>query len=199
MYSVEQTVKQQFARVFRGTDWYLFKSVADCYLRQAAFLRKRHVVATSDLALLIRNSQKRLLIGIGSELVLKALYLKLGYVINKPVDRKHLKGPITLNEAAHVPLERADTFTLSELIDWLGKVIVLSNKEDIDRGLRTAKVFRNKEAHVVTATHAFKISSYRHIELALRELYRQAFNERLSVRFSLGPTDRPMWRISLLG
>lgn len=129
---------------------------------------------------------------------MKALYLKRGYVINKPSDRKQWKAPLTLNEGARVPLERADTFTLSELIDWLGKVIVLTNKETIDRGLRTAKVFRNKEAHVVTATHAFKVSSYRHIELALRELYQQAFNESLSVRFSLGPTDRPVWPITPL-
>ncbi len=143
MDSVEQTVKQQFARVFCSADWYLFKNVADCYLRQAAFLRKRHIVATTDLALLIRNSQKRLLIGIGTELVLKALYLKPGYHINKPSDRKQLKGPLALNEGTRLPLKSADTFTLSELIDWLGKVILLS-KEEFHRGLRTAKVFATR-------------------------------------------------------
>lgn len=193
-HSVERFTKQQFAKLFRQHDWRLFKNVADCYLKQAAYLRKKNIVATEDLALLIRNSQKRLFIGVGVELLVKALYLKLGYAINKPSGRKGPKAPVVWSDAENLDLKDDDTFTLSQLIEWLDKVMVLENKDAIDRGLRIAKVFRNKEAHIVTPKHAFKVASYRQIESALRELYRQGFSESLWVRFSLGPTDRPKWR-----
>jgi len=194
-YSIERSTKQQFAKLFRRHDWPLFKNVADCYLKQAAYLRKKNVVATEDLALLVRNSQKRLLIGVGVELLVKALYLKLGYAINKPSGPKRAKAPLLWRDAEMLELKDDDTFTLGELIEWLDRVMVLNNRDTIDHGLRIAKVFRNKEAHIVTSRHAFKVASYRQIESALRELYRQGFGESLRVRFSLGPTDRPAWRI----
>ena len=192
--SIERSTKQQFAKLFRQHDWRLFKNVADCYLKQAAYLRKKNIVATEDLALLIRNSQKRLFIGVGIELLVKALYLKLGYAINKPSVGERPKAPLLWSDAENLELKDDDTFTLSQLIEWLDKVIVLDKKNVIDRGLRIAKVFRNKEAHIVTPKHAFKATSYRQIESALRELYRQGFNESLGVRFSLGPTDLARWR-----
>ena len=195
-FDVEKSTKQQFAKVFQTHDWQLFKKVADCYIEQAVRLRKRHVVATPGLELLIRNSQKRLLIGVGVELVVKALFLKLGYAINKPLDPKRPKVPLPWSEVEKLQLKVDETFTLGVLIERLGSVISLNNKEAIVRGLRIARVFRNKEAHIVTPKHAFKVSSYRQIEAALRELYRQGFNESLWVRFSLGPTDQPKWKLT---
>lgn len=49
MGSVESSVKHQFARVFRGSDWHLFKKIADSYFRQTAFLLKRFRVACTCL------------------------------------------------------------------------------------------------------------------------------------------------------
>ena len=74
MSSIEQEVKQQFARVFTRQDWSLFKRMADYYLRSAVFLRTWDVKPPKDLKLLARNCQKRLFIGIGTELLLKAIY-----------------------------------------------------------------------------------------------------------------------------
>jgi hypothetical protein len=197
MCSVESSVKQQFARVFRESDWRLFKKMADCYFRQAAFLLKHHLGVPPDLKLLVRNSQKRLFIGVGTELILKALYLKNGYAVNRPEDgNKTLKFPFTLKEVAGQQLLEDETFLLGMLIDHLGKVISLNDRETILKGLKIAKVFRNKEGHVVTSRHTFDLSNYRNIESALRELYRTGFEETLKVQFSLAPNEKPVWQLT---
>jgi hypothetical protein len=134
MGSVESSVKQQFARVFRDSDWRLFKKMADSYFRQGAFLLKHDVSVSPDLKLLVRNSQKRLFIGVGTELILKALYLKNGYAINKPErGNKALNFPFTLKDAVGQQLLEDDTFQLGMLIDHIEKVISLSQSKTTDR------------------------------------------------------------------
>ncbi len=94
--SLEQSVKDQFARVFPASDWRLFKEMAEIYFSEAAFLKKSAFKVAHHRRLLVRNSRKRLLIGIGAELLLKAVYLKAGYCINKPQDDKApLRFPFT--------------------------------------------------------------------------------------------------------
>ena len=196
MSNVEKSVKQQFAKVFKPSDWRLFKHVADVYLRQAAFLRKRDVRASSQLKLLVRNAQKRLLIGVGIELLLKALYLRNGYAINRVEQKnKMLKFPFGLDEVKGLQVLDGETFQLASLIDQISKVIHLSDGEAALNGLKIAKVFRNKEGHVITSHHAFDASNYRDIEFALRKLYREGFSESLDVRFSLGPNEQPVWKV----
>jgi hypothetical protein len=196
MLIVENSVKQQFARVFILSDWHLFKSMAECYLRQAAFLRMRDLDVPTGLRRLVRNSQKRLFIGVGIELLLKALYLKNGYAINKlKGENQTAKFPFKLREVDKSQLREDQTFLLGILIDQSKKVIVLNEWEAVLRGLRIAQVFRNKEGHVVTPRHAYVASNYRDIESALRELYRTAFGEILEVQFSLAPNEKPLWRI----
>lgn len=194
MDNVESSVKHQFARVFQNPDWCLFKKIADSYFRQAAFLLKYHVKVSPGLKLLVRNSQKRLFIGIGTELILKALYLKNGYAINRlEKGNKALKFPFTMKDAVGQRLLEDETFQLGILIDHVENVIVLNDRKTILKGLKIAKVFRNKEGHVVTSSHAFDPSNYRDIEFALRELYWGAFDEILKVQFSLAPNEKPIW------
>jgi hypothetical protein len=85
MPTVEKIVKAQFAELFVQNDWRLFKRMAEFHFERAVFLR------TSDMKrmakqwrLLARNTDKRLLIGLGTELLLKAVYLKHGFSINRP-------------------------------------------------------------------------------------------------------------------
>lgn len=84
MQSIEESVRSQFAKVFSNADWPLFKHMAEIYLTEAAFLKKASFKVPKNRKLLVRNSRKRLLIGIGAELLLKAIYLKAGYCINTP-------------------------------------------------------------------------------------------------------------------
>ena len=198
MTSVEQSVKGQFAKVFLSKDWKLFRAIAEINLSEAAYLKKSSFKGVDEeLRLLIRNIRKRLLIGIGVELLLKAVYLKFGQSINKPLDAKSgLSLPFPLKAATQIQLNPNETFMLSQLIEQLEKVVQLPNPELVLKGLRIAKVFRNKEGHVVTRSHEYEPSSYREIEAALVELYAQAFSERLTVRFSLGVGEKGAWRIA---
>jgi len=192
--SLEQSVKNQFARVFCDSDWKLFKEMAEYSFSEAAFLKKADLTRVPiNKRLLARNSRKRLLIGIGAELLLKAVYLKAGYCINKAPKGCGLKIPFKPAAAAGVTLDAADTFTLSLLIDSLKKVVTLQKSAAVTDGLKIAKVFRNKEGHVVTSVHAFVPESFRTIEKALISLYEDVFNECLSVRFSIAPNEKALW------
>ena len=194
--SIEQAVKAQFAKVFRTSDWSLFKKIAEANLRGATALKKADMPIESSLRLLARNARKRLLIGVGIELLLKAVYLKNGYCINKPKSGSSPKFPFTEHEAAGALLADDYTFPLNTLIDSLPKVTSLQDKALTVKGLRIAKIFRNKEGHGVSAAHAFDASNYRDIESSLVELYRDVFSERLSVHFSLGPKEKAVWRVT---
>jgi len=196
--SIEAAVKQQFAKVFQSSDWHLFKKMADFYLRRAAFLRKADIPLPPDLRLRARNSQKRLFIGVGCELLVKALYLKNGYAINKPRRNQALQFPLKLSAANPSQLDEDQTFLFDNLICRLEKVTSLESGEAVLNGLKIAKVFRNKEAHLVTSKHDFDSSNYRDIETSLKELYRIGFDESLVVRFSLAPNEQPLWAISRL-
>src|ERR1700693_2359114 len=150
--SLEQSVKDQFEKVFSASDWGLFKEIAEASLSEAAFLKKSDFRVPGHRKLLARNSRKRLLIGIGVELLLKAIYLKGGYCINKPPKDCGLKIPFkpAAAAAAGATLEAADTLTLGQLIDSLKNVVTLQKSAVVTSGLKIAKVFRNKEGHVVT-------------------------------------------------
>ena len=199
MVSTEQTVKDQFAKVFASSDWRLFKEIADINLAEAAVLKKASFNnVPAKLRLLVRNSRKRLLIGIGVELVIKSVYLKAGYAINKPKDSKAgPKMPFLLADTPLDQLNSNETYVLSRLIDHLDKVLPVKASDDLMQGLRIAKVFRNKEGHIVTGAHAFKSESFRKIEQALRELYFCAFKQQLAVQFSMAPKEKGRWSVAL--
>lgn len=196
MPSLEQSTKQQFAKVFASRDWRLFKEVAEINFAEAAVLKSASFKAVPESRrLLIRNVRKRLLIGIGAELLVKAAYLKAGYGINRPQDRAVApKLPFKLADLGQQKLDANDTFTLSQLVDQLTKVVHLPNRDLVINGLRIAKVFRNKEGHVVTQSHRFDPSNYRAVEAALVEFYARVFAQALTVRFSFAIGERGMWR-----
>ena len=196
--SLEQSIKNQYAKLFGVNDWPLFKEAAEAILKEAAHIK------TTDMhfarrKLLARNSRKRLLIGIGVELLLKSVYLKNGYAINKRQgDGSARDFPFTLEHAATIPMDHADTFTLGTLVGRINQVIRFEDEETALKGLKIAKVFRNKEGHVVTGAHAYDPGNYRDIEASLIMLYEVAFGERLVVRFSIEEDEEAAWRLSSL-
>lgn len=197
MATIEESIKSQFAKVFTYDDWRLFKKMAEANLSEAAKLLKVDMPVEKALQLLARNSRKRLLIGIGVELLLKAIYLKNGYVINRPPQGSQLKFPFLAKDVKGVQLADDKTFMLNDLIEKLSMIVVsLQNKSATLTGLKIAKVFRNKEGHGVTSTHQFDPTNYTDIASSLVELYRDAFDERLVVQFSLAPDEPPVWKVS---
>lgn len=197
MPTVEQEIKQQFARIFVAQDASLFKRIADYYFERAAFLLNSDIQISQSLKLLARNCQKRLFIGIGTELLLKAIYLSRGFSINK-IQKGQINPPTfpsTFQQVSGIKQASDQTYMLSELIQKLDQILPPASLQGVTRGLLIAKVFRNKEGHVVLPTHSFDPSNYRDIEVALVTLYSSCFKETLIVHFSVASGEKPAWRI----
>ncbi|RME56680.1 hypothetical protein D6779_10150 [Candidatus Parcubacteria bacterium] len=197
MTSLESQIKQQFARIFNTGDWSAFKLLAEYYLRTATRLRKRDVDIGTPYKLLARNAQKRLFIGVGCELLVKAFFLKQGYGINK-IDRRLLEErslerpqlPYQLGAISSELLIDAETFSFNQVLAQLGRIapfneISRKDRQVIMRGFKIAKVFRNKEGHIATLWHTFDPSNYSDIENALILFYRVGFGEQLEIQFSV--------------
>lgn len=198
MASIEQEIREQFSRYFAQEDWWLFKRMAEYYLKEAVSLRTRDVDIEKELKLLARNIQKRLFIGIGCELLLKSLYLKNGFAINLVKDKKRqMKNfPFPVGSVNENDFHKDNTHTFNDLLGNLHKVFSFSDISKIRKGLKIAKVFRNKEGHVVLARHKFDRRNYTDIEIALANLYKEGFSEDLRIKFSLETNEKPVWKIS---
>jgi len=171
--------------------------MADYYFKHAAFLKTADIEIAQDLKLLARNCQKRLSIGIGTELLLKATYLKHGFSINQ-VEQGQAGAPsfpFTFQAISGFSQTPGNTYMLGDLVDKLHVVLPATGLQGVSRGLRIAKVFRNKEGHVVLPTHKFVSANYRDIEIALVALYLHSFQQTLKVRFSVEPNEKALWRI----
>jgi hypothetical protein len=189
--SIESEIKATFAKLFVQTDWRLFKSIADYYFKKSAQLKRSHIEVSGTNALLIRNIQKRLFLGIGAELILKAYFLKEGYIINKPKDNKVHRGSFhPLGSIADADLHQDDTFSLGNLLDNLHRVSAFPNQAVAKKALLILKVFRNKEGHVVTRKHAYDPSIYRTIEDGLRVFYDEGFSESLTINISMESREK---------
>jgi len=196
MNSVESTIKGQYARFFEQRDWQQLKTVAELYLETAAKLQRKHLLPRS-LQLLFRNIQKRLFLGISCELLLKSYYLREGFCINKPKRGRQVQGtfPYRLEHPNRDDFEIADTLTLNELIDGLHSVHRFNDHQTLVRGLKIAKVFRNKEGHVAVFWHEFDPQNYLDIAKSLKMLYAEGFNERLRLRISVARNEEAEFRV----
>jgi len=182
MPTVEQEIKAQFSKVFVKSDWSLFKRIAESHLERAVFVRKADMDRIEpELRLLARNIEKRLLIGIGTELLLKSVYLRHGFSINlpeKPDKNTDPPFPFTFQQIQGIAQASDKTYMLAMLIDKLAAVPAVGKlAADEQRGLLIAKVFRNKEGHGVVTKHAFDPTNYRDIEKSLVTVYSRAFSE----------------------
>ena len=211
MPSIEQQVKQQFAKIFGFDDWRTFKLLAEYYLRTAAKLRKKHMEGIEEpFKLLARNAQKRLFIGVGCELLLKAFFLRQGYGINK-VDFREMRErllarpalPYRLGTVPEEFLVKDNTFSFNEVLGQLSReptfaTLPREERRIIMRGFRIAKVFRNKEGHVATLWHNFDPTNYSDIEQALMLFYKVAFTEHLQIQFSVERNEQDLFEVSPL-
>jgi hypothetical protein len=191
-------IKDQFACFLEVNHWPDFKTMAEYYLRTAATLMKKDVDVPAELKLWIRNSTKRLFVGVGCELLLKSFYLQKGYCINKP--KKGLGIPSTpthkLQEINRNNFNHRDTYTFGPLINELGAIHQFQNHGPIERAFGIAMVFRNKEGHVTFLTHDFDSQNYTDIETGIALFYQEAFGERLVFQISMEPDEPGEFRCS---
>jgi len=194
--TVVKEIKNQYARILLKKDARHFKSVAEHYLDVAARLKKRDIRASKN-KLLLRNSQKRLFLGIGCELLLKAYYLKNGYCINKFTNEfEGKKSPIhKISDLNLNHVNPDDSFTMGQLIDGLKNVGELPRLHEIERGFKIAMTFRNKEGHVSFPTHEFDDSNYSDIESSFVTFYKHGFDESLVFKISMKPNEKAVFRV----
>jgi hypothetical protein len=200
--SLESDVKSQYAKFFMESDSFAFRLMAEFYLQKAATLKKRDIDTNEAFKLLLRNVQKRLFIGIGCELLLKALFLRNGYCINIPVSKNAVPGnpPYLVKNVQEANFDIGNTLTFNKLIEQLPKTAIFNNcspdeKDKIMRALKTAKVFRNKEGHVVTLWHKYDPTNYGDIEKGLAIFYEKAFSQRLEVQFAFGKNQKSKFAV----
>lgn len=195
MENVEQDIKNQFSKIFEFKDTPVFKKMADYYFEQAAKLLNKDIDIEDKFKLMVRNIQKRLFIGIATELLLKSIYLKNGYCINK-----HKKGfgigyPDLFKNINKVELEISNTYSLNELIDNFSKISKIHLSKDTIKGLKICKVFRNKEGHIAVLHHKAIPQNYRDIESAIIDMYNIGFGEKLKFKISFMDEEESLFNI----
>jgi hypothetical protein len=194
---IENIIKKQFTKIFTKSDWYFFKITADYYFKTAASLLKSDIKIINSYKLWVRNIQKRLFLGIACELLLKAIYLKNGYYINLPQKNNKFseKPPYKISKYSNHQFNPKDTYKLNFLIDNLKKVIPTLDNQKTIQGLKIAKVFRNKEGHIVTLTHDFDPNNYIKIEDSIKNIYEVAFNQILQYQISFKKKQKAKFKI----
>lgn len=191
---IEQEIKNQYAKLFKREDWETFKMMADYYFKTSSNLKKKDIEIQESLKLMARNIQKRLFIGIGTELLLKSLYLKNDYCINKVKRGVSNPGkPKKFIEISTNDYEEKDTYTLGSLIDNLKEIIICDTA--LLKGLSIAKVFRNKEGHVATLWHSFQTENYSDVEYSIIELYKKGFGEDLKFQISFEKNEEAIFKL----
>lgn len=197
MSAIEPVIKAQYAKFFYTSDWYAFKEIAEYYLESAARLKSRDIQFASSQRL-VRNIQKRLFIGIGCELLIKSIYLKKGFCINKPKPRAVIPGrpPYLIDHIDPSYFEDDDTYSMTTIIDLLSRVHSFSDHAMVNKGLRIAKVFRNKEGHIAVYKHQPDPSNYEDIENALVSVYQEIFGQKLKIQISFEGNEPSEFKIS---
>ena len=194
MATIESDIKSQFETVFQMSDWNRFKKIAEFNLKEAATLTTSQMAVERSLRLLARNSRKRLLIGVGTELLIKAAFLKNGYAINKQKQRRGF-ALAKFVDIDPTELDATNTYKFDDLITHLSDVVTLTEPALVDRGLKIVKVFRNKEGHCVTSSHKFDPTNFEDIAHSIRCVYESVFSQRLDVVFAMAKNEKSVWRL----
>ena len=199
--SIESEIKSQYEEIFRPDDWSTFKVASDYYLENASKLLKKDIKNTDEnFKLLFRNIQKRLFIGIAFEFLLKSIFLKYGFMINKRKVNNIPPGrfPFVSVDVDENDFSKSRTLTFNDLSQKLPKVINLDkNKQSIvNKGVKIAKVFRNKEGHIISVSHEYISQNYRDIEECLKLLYSEVFDQKLEIHIAFSKNELGVFNIN---
>lgn len=193
MGSTENEIKEQYTKIFIKRDFTSFKLVAEYYFKKSANLKKSDINSSDTYKLLLRNIEKRLFIGIATELLLKACYLKQGYCINKTKNKRITKFEEIEQDNT---IDKTETFTINSLIQDFNKIVDFEDWETIKKGLVIAKVFRNKEGHVVSLYHDYDNTNYNDIEKSIISIYEKFFSRKLDFKISMESNENGIFRVN---
>ena len=136
-------------------------------------------------------------------MILKSYYLKNGFYINKQINKRD-KGKIAFKfiELDSRDIDQQKTIEFNLLIQGLAELErKIQNKKrviidtDIRNSLNIAKVFRNKEAHIITKGHKYNSQDYDEIEKGIIKIYNNWFNEKLDFKISF--ENNELWEFNI--
>jgi len=191
--------KDNFSKIYKEKHWSLFKENADKFFD---FFREIYTNLPN-----IRGMNKacqeelkaRIFLGIGCELLLKAVYLKNGYLINL-IDKgklkklgKNIDKPYKISKVPFEYINKDGTEGLRYYLDKLEIFFDGMSREKcnayVKKGLEIVKLWRNKEAHIGRGYHSEDITNWIDIRSSLTEIYKVVFGEKLKPLF---PNNKKM-------
>ena len=98
------------------------------------------------------------------------------------------------NEESNL-IDKTETFTMNLQIQNFNKIVDFEDWKTIEKGLNIAKVFRNKEGHVVSLYHDYDNTNYSDIEYSIISIYKKIFNRKLEFKISMETNDNGLFRI----
>jgi len=161
-----------YFKVFREKDIKKFNDEANKFIE---FSNKWH---NFRKPLSFKNRCSKIFLGIASELILKAAYLKLGYFINQHKDKKKKHILFKVDEIKDEDLSMK-THSFGFLIRELNSVLPKHNfdfDKDIRKGLEIARIWRNINAHTITSRDIWHGDDHINIEKSLKILTHLARN-----------------------
>ncbi|MDO8511421.1 MAG: hypothetical protein Q7S55_04620 [Nanoarchaeota archaeon] len=186
-----EDLKERFSKVYLQKDYPLFKKNADRFLDFFRALQSKDVIdLDKNFDGYINDGLKsRVFLGIAVELILKAAYLKNGYLINSVKDKKEdnfpkgISKPYKINEVPDKNIKLKNTVSLSYLLDNLHLFFKeIDYKEYITyvkKGIEIAKIWRDKEMHVGGGYHLENGNDIIDVGRSLFNIYKIIFNEDL--------------------
>ena len=192
----KEDLNNKFSKIYSQEDYIVFKKRAEKFLD---FFRELKPELTNLNKIGLKNHlenelKSRLFLGIATELILKSVYLKEGYLINivdenklkefkKKNPNKKIEKHFKIFEVPQEFVDKNKTYGINtylksfqDFFKELGKNQYLTH---IRKGLEIAKIWRNKEAHAGGGYHYENGQDITEICFSLEYIYKKFFNEHL--------------------
>lgn len=182
--------------LFKQEDWREVKKSGEKFLKYA-YKYKPKIINLSNRSereeKFFRELLYRILMGIGCELIVKAVYLKEGYIINRYKIKKS-RFPAKLGSMPDKKLNPFITFDINILIScfhtFFPKIDKMLYNRWISKGLQIARIWRNKDIHNGGRYHMETGMDVFDIETSLIAIYDHIFNDKDSLLQMLNINDR---------
>ncbi|MDD4878431.1 MAG: hypothetical protein PHO02_05350 [Candidatus Nanoarchaeia archaeon] len=190
-------------------DYLPLKKSGEEFLREAYALRKgglfnefklwkQHVQKGGSFNdFILQEIKYRLFLGVAVELIVKAAFLKQGYIINsyKNLKQSWYSGlvnlfvsknkPLKFEEVVHSRLITQHTQDISYFIDHINFIFPNLTKKEcntyIRKGLEIARIWRNKEIHLASGSHSELIGEDEDIKTAIHYIYQEIFDDEKTI------------------
>lgn len=158
-----ESVERLYCKVYGKEDYKLFKKNAEKFFslfREYSSTNKTTSLTKKGLKKFIRDELiSRIFLGIGCELLVKSVYLKKGYLINRVLNKPENKVfPYRMKVITIENIDSGNTEFFRKLNSNLHKLMPKRVKLHdynrlIKKGLEIARIWRNKDTHIGGGYH----------------------------------------------